>query len=393
LKQSRTLRSFDSLRDADLQKVHEQAKQEALREYAFRMQLDSADSLEKLKELVFDDSARPERWTARELLEISNRFRLFDAPEYEIRLYEETRNAEFRAVPRAREFYLLALNKVGRFEETVEECGRLIAEGGGNGLVWGILGDSYSGRMLIAEKFADALEVAGGDLTRVDEHAKAEFIRNFPDLDIRKVALVQVRSLRGRLLAAANQAYRHGFERCGTAFPGLCWMIRTLDQYADLLAERAYLHDRRQSPTPDARPEASLRQTEARIGTLQRNLAAQPILLHVALELEGGDESLDFWPHAGKLQLAFTQGQSPAVIEPILARAFAALDAEFKLEILFDDLSRIRNQHAGILDIVRSQGGKPTNLNKHWTECNRYLRNSRQGTSGSLPGVKPAVRP
>ena len=85
MNQQRVFRSFDALRDADLQQVYDLNKQETLREYAFQVKLDSCDSLEKLKELVFSDAAGLERWTARELLEISNRFRLFDAPEYEIR--------------------------------------------------------------------------------------------------------------------------------------------------------------------------------------------------------------------------------------------------------------------------------------------------------------------
>ena len=39
-------------------------------------------------------------------------------------------------------------------------------------------------------------------------------------------------------------------------------------------------------------------------------------------------------------------------------RVFATVDAEVKLEILFDNLSRIRHQHARILEITRMQAGK-----------------------------------
>jgi hypothetical protein len=352
------VRSFDALREADLQEVYNQTKQEALREYAFRLKLNSADSLEKLKQLVFDDAATLDRCTARALLEISNRFRLFDAPEYEIRLYEETRNTEFRAIPRAREFYLLALNKVGRTAETVVECRRLIAEGAENGLVWGILGNSYSIRMLCAEKFAAALEVAAKDVSLVDASVKADFLRQFPNLEVQKLTLDQARSLRGQLLDEATQAYRSGFERCGTAFPGLCLMIRTLDKYTDLLAEQALLLGTQNERHPDVQSKASLRRIEAWISSLERHLAALPVLLRVALELEGGRESLDFWPHSGELQLAFSRGCDMMEISPILARVFATLDAEFKLNILSNDLTRIRDQHARMLEITRSQGGK-----------------------------------
>ena len=78
-------RSFDALLDVDLQDVYEQRKQAVLREYAFRSELDHADTVDKFAALVFDETAGLERWTAREWLEISNRFRLLSAPEYEIR--------------------------------------------------------------------------------------------------------------------------------------------------------------------------------------------------------------------------------------------------------------------------------------------------------------------
>jgi hypothetical protein len=360
--QQRVLTSFDALRDADLQQVYDLNKQETLREYAFRLKLESCDSLEKLKDFVISDTAGLERWTARELLEISNGFRLFDAQEYEIQLYEESRNAEFRAIPRAREFYLLALNKVGRTSDAILECRRIIAEGGDNGFVWGILGNSYSNRMLSAEKFAAALEVAAGDVSRVDEPAKTGFLRQFPDLDLAKVTLKRVRSLRRQFLDKAVRTYHCGFERSGDLFPGFYWMIRTLDQYVDLLEERACLQDRRLHWAYDAPSEASLQRIEAQLSTLERHRATQPILLRIALTMGGDRESLDFWPHAGELQLAFTQGQSMAVIEPVLARAFAAIDTEFKLEILFNDLSRIRDQYARMLDILRRQSGKTDEL-------------------------------
>jgi len=352
------VRSFESLREADLQEVYCQAKQEALREYAFQIKLESANTLEKLKKLVFDDAARLDRCTARELLEISNRFRLFNAPEYEIRLYEETKNTEFRAIPRAREFYLLALNKVGRATEAIYECERIISQGGGNGLIWGILGNSYSFRMLSAEKFATALKVSEGELTRVAELSRAEFIRQFPYFDVHNVTLDQVQSLRKQLLGEASQAYRQGFERFGTAFPGLCWMIRTLDQYTDLLEERACLQDRQHLGVLDPQSRKRLNRIETEIRLLERQLDAQPLFLHVALEMEGGRESLDFWPHSGELQLAFTRGCDMMEIQPILARVFATLDAEFKLEILRNDVKRIHDQHARILEINRMQGGE-----------------------------------
>lgn len=352
----RGCRSFDELRDADLQEIYERNKREALSEHAFHLKLDSCDSLDKLKDLIFGAAAGLERWTARELLEISNRFRLFDAPEYKIHLYEESRNAEFRAIPRAREFYLLALNKVGRTADAIIECRRIIAEGGDNGFLWGILGNSYAERMLCAEKFAMALEAAAEDLSRVAAEAKAEFLRQFPDLDLNEVTLKQAHFFRRQFLDKAVRTYHRGFERSGDIFPGFYWMIRTLDQYVELLEERADLQARLHEPG-GTQLEASLDLLEERLSTLERYRASQPLVLRIAMTMGGDRESLDFWPHAGELQLAVTQGQSMAEIEPVLARSFATIDTEFKMEILFNDVSRIRDLHAKMLDLQRRQAG------------------------------------
>ena len=215
----RRLKSFDDLREADFQQVYAQSQQEVLWEYAFRATLDAAGSLEKLKALVFDSAAGLQRWTARELLEISNRFRLLSAPEYEIRLYEDSQNTEFRAIPRAREFYLLALNKVGRSTEAILECRKLITEGGENGLVWGILGDAYSLKMLSAEQFAAALDLAEGDITRLGPCSRAEFVRHFPDLDLQTVTLEQVHELGDRVVSWLAIPIAMALPAVGRLFP------------------------------------------------------------------------------------------------------------------------------------------------------------------------------
>ncbi|MRR53801.1 MAG: cyclic nucleotide-binding domain-containing protein [Deltaproteobacteria bacterium] len=359
----RGFRSFDALRDADLQEVYERNKREALSEHAFHLKLDSCDSLDKLKDFVFGATAGFERWTARELLEISNRFRLFAAPEYEIHLYEESRNAEFRAIPRAREFYLLALNKVGRTSDAIIECRRIIAEGGDNGFLWGILGNSYANRMLCAEKFARVLEAAAGDLPRVVPAAKAEFLRQFPDLNLHEVTLKQVHFFRRLFLDKAVRTYQRGFELSGDIFPGFYWMLRTLDQYVDLLEDQADLQARLHE-SGDTQLESSLHQVEVQLSTLERYRSSQPLLLRIAMTMGGDREALDFWPHAGELQLAFVQGQSMQEIEPILARSFATIDTEFKMEILFNDVSRIRDQYSRMVDVLLRHAGDTFKLER-----------------------------
>ena len=346
----RMARSFDELRDLDLEKVYEQRKQEVLREHAFRIRLDAADSLEKLRALVFQGAGGLLRWSAAELLEISNRFRLLSAPDCEILLYEECGNASFRAIPRVREFYLLALNKTSRVSESIRECESLIAEGGENGLVWGILGDAFSCRMLSAEIFARELNDASERIDLVPARVKAEFARHFPGQDLSAVSVEQVRSLRRHCLERAAEAYRRGFEGFGTPFPGFCWMLRTGDRYADLCAERGTAFASMHQQTGPCHETGIPAELDVEIARLRAVREVQPALLRMALEMGGGAESLDFWTHAGYLQLYFHEGCPPEQGDPLPARALACLDAGFKLDTLLRDLSRIREQFAKIAD-------------------------------------------
>jgi hypothetical protein len=218
--------------------------------------------------------------------------------------------------------------------------------------------------------------------------AKAEFLRQFPDLDLHEVTLKQVHSLRRKFLDKAVRTYHRGFERSGDIFPGFYWMIRTLDQYVDLLEERACLHDSRCPGILDAQSEASLHQVEAQLSILERQRTTQPKLLQIAMTMGGDRESLDFWPHAGELQLAFTQGHSMAVIEPVLARAFATIDTEFKLKILFNDLSRIRDQYVRMLDILQVQPGYPNELEKVLERMQAVLAEFAAGCNRFIAGGK-----
>jgi CRP-like cAMP-binding protein len=358
MKRQCALRSFDALREIDFEHLYEQSKQEVLREYAFKCELDHADSVEKLKTLVFENPAGPDRWTSRELLEISNRFRLHSAADYEVRLYEETRNSEFRAIPRAQEFYLLALNRVGRPSETIAECRKILSKDGGNGLVWGIFGDAYSIKMLSAEKFATMLQCAVADIGCFDAGTRDEFFRHFPGLRFKAVTLEQVSFLRRHFLRMALQTYRKGFIRTGDAFPGLCWMKRSVDRLSDILMERASILQMRGSGAVNAEQGRIPHHSEAELESLERVLTGLPALLDIALNVRGGDESLDFWTHAGKLEVACIQGQSMEEIRPVLERAFACLDAEFKLQILIKELGRVCDQFNRILNSVLTLGGE-----------------------------------
>lgn len=304
-------------------------------------------------------------------MEISNRFRLLSSQENEIRLYKESQNEFFRNIPRAREFYILALNKVNRPTDAIEECRKLIAEGGENSLVWGALGDSYTIRTMSVEQFAHALEEAGGDINRADSKSKVQFQKHFPEIDTKTVTLNQLHNLRKLTLEKAKQIYRQGFYSSGASFPGLGWMMRTIEQRIDLLAEKACLMDRQRQGVLFEQEVASLRQVEEQIRRLEQEIKSQLILIKIALEMEGGIESLDYWTHAGELQLAFSQVKSITEIQPILAKVFATVDTEFKLVITTNRLERIRNQYVKELEIKRTQGEKTEKL-----ECSLEIMNA-----------------
>ncbi|MFC2069800.1 cyclic nucleotide-binding domain-containing protein [Chloroflexota bacterium] len=366
-----TVRTFHDLAKADLQEVYEQSKQEVLREHGFLIELEKANSIESLGALVFDEGSGLDRWTELELLEISNRFRLFSSPENEIRLYEESQNDVFRNIPRAREFYILALNKVDRTTDAIEECRKLITEGGENSLVWGALGDTYTTQMMSVEQFAQVLEEVEGDINRADIRCTVQFQNHFPEIDVKTITLDQLHNLRKLSLEKAKKIYRQGFHNDGASFTGLGWIMRTIEQRIDLLTEKAYLLDRQMSGVLSKQEVASLKQIEGHIRKLEQEIESQLILVKIALEMEGGSESLDYWTHAGELQLAFGQVTSITEIQLILARVFATVDSEFKLVATINRFERIRDQYLKELEIKRTQGEETKEL-----ECKLEIMNA-----------------
>ena len=122
-------RSFDDLSSADLDQVYQEGREEVLRDHAFRILLARADTVANLEQLAFVGEQGLAGWTTKELIEISNRFRLLSSPQNEIRLYRECNDEAFCSAPRVREFYVLALNKLGCPTEAILESSRLIKAG------------------------------------------------------------------------------------------------------------------------------------------------------------------------------------------------------------------------------------------------------------------------
>jgi len=341
-------RSFDDLSHADLDQVYQQGREEVLRDHAFRILLARADTVAKLEQLAFTGEQGLAGWTTKELIELSNRFRLLSSPENEIRLYRECRDEAFRCAPRVREFYVLALNKLGRPAEAILAGSRLIAEGGQNALLWGTLGEAYTARMLFAEQLTHTLIAANGNPTAIDPALSAQFSGYFPALSLADLTVAQARALRQENLGAATRMFQHGFRESGTSFTGLGWLQRTLDHLTDRVLERQRLQGKNVGDCLDEEAAVRLRLVNDEIQTLEKTIANQIRLIDIALALQGGTESLDYWTQAGLLLSFVIQGADVAELRTVLGQLFKVVDAAFKLTITMTELRRIRDQYAAM---------------------------------------------
>ena len=341
-------RTFDELSISDLESVYGQGKEEVLRGHAFRILLSRHDSVEKLERLAFQGERGPAGWTTKELIEITNHFRLLSSPENEIRLFRECGDSDFRGTPRVREFYVLALNRDGKPAEAIREASRIVAEGRGNALVWGMLGESYSARMLFAEKLARALADVERRVADLDRRLIARLPGFFPEINPADLTIPLVRSLREKNLGLATRIFRRGFRESGSSFAGLGWMQRTIDRLTDLASECEALQHMKSAAGPDG--EASLRRTLAadQQRAAEKELAHQLLLVGVALELQGGRESLDYWTHAGMLLHGVIGGADPASLRVVLGPLLAAADASFKLGTTIAELMRLRDSFSAL---------------------------------------------
>jgi len=339
-------RTFDALLDADLDQVYQLSKDEMLRSRAFQILLAHAKTIPDLEHLAFDGPHGCARWSTRELMDMSNRFRMFSSPENEIRLYRECQNGAFRQAQRVREFFVLALNKSGRPAEAIHEAAQIIAEGGQNALVWGALGDAHTARMLLAEKLAsvlapDAVTTPARDA--LDPGLIDAFRSHFPEVALVKLTGALASELRGRALKSAMDAFQHGFRDSGEPYPGLGWMARTIDHLCDLVHERHVLGTVASTELTDTSL-ARLQSLDIDIATLRHELDCQGQLIAVALSLQGGHESRDYWTHASQLQLAVMAGVGAGDLDAITGRAIATADADFKFHTLIDALQCLRGR-------------------------------------------------
>ncbi len=355
-------RTFDALRDADLEQVYQQGREAVMRDHAFRILLARADSVAKLEQLTFAGEIGLDHWTTKELIELFNHFRLLSSPENQIRLYQQCEDAAFRSAPRVREFYMLALNKVGRPAEAIQEASRLMAEGGQNGLVWGTLGESYAARLRCAAQVAQALETSDGDRSLLDPELIVEFHRCFPEIDGNDLNVVLARVLRAENLESATHIFRRGFRESGSSYTGLGWLLGTNDQLTDLIVERGHLAQKQQTSGLTVDEAVRLHLADDKIQKLENSVTNQARLIELALDLQGGSKSLDYWTHAGQLLLTVIQAGASTELDAVLGRMFATADASFKFTITLAELRNLREQYIVMRKLAQAQQSDPARL-------------------------------
>ena len=360
--------TFDIICDADLHQVYEQGKEEMLRDCAFRALLSCTDTIEKLEELAYTKEKWQADWTTKELIEISNYFRLLSSPENEIRLYRECKDEAFRSTPRVREFYILALNKARKPTEAIQEGSRIIAEGGHNALIWAAIGESFTARMFFAEQLIQALSKTGNDPVAIDSHLITKLPDYFQDVELADMEVSRAQFLRLNNLLLAISIFRRGFRESGASFPGLGWIMRTIDYQADLLLEHTQLEQNRGTYRLRESEKLRLRVIDNEMKVVEKDLESQTALVGIVLELQGGRESLDYWTHAGRLMLAVISGASLPTIRVLISHLFATVDAEFELAITVSELQRIKNNYTAMRDARYTLPTKEAFLNKK-IEC------------------------
>lgn len=391
--------TFDALCDANFDQVYEQGKEEVLRDHAFRILLACTNTIEKLERLAYAKERWLSEWSIKELIEITNHFRLLSSPENEIRLYRECQNETFRNTPRVREFYLLALNKAKRPIEAVQEGSRIIAEGGHNALVWATLGESYTAIMLFAEQWIQALTASGNNTNNIKIELINLFSNYFPEIDIKDMTVARAQALRNKNLRLATRIFRRGFRESGSSFPGLGWMLRTLDYLTDLLIERDQLLQNRGTFRLRTSEETRLMVIDEEMKVIEKELKSQAILVNFALVLEGGSESLDYWTHSGRLLLAIIQDAGLSTIHNLLANLFATVDAEFELAITVTQLQRIKNNFMAMSSVIYEHNNNIVSLEPQIecaqlviTECNAVRNRLREAGLDKAPLLKDEYR-
>lgn len=266
-----------------------------LHEAAIREVLKNCNTTEALRENEENGEYQKEFWSANDWIKFMNRYRLLDAPEDEIRLFEEARrikeveSLEHTLVdfPQAQEFYVLALVKVGRHDDAIRESQALLGTPGDSAVLRGIQAEALTRK---------------GDATEQNPEGKYE------------------------QLEAAKQVFKEGFKDFKNDYCLLGWLQRTIDQIALV------------------RSAAVSQETRTLEASLENEKQQLLFLAEQVIHFDGGSESRDYWTHAGMLELQLVTGKSSQEIDTTLHHALTTVDARFKLQKTIDILERLKVQ-------------------------------------------------
>ncbi len=369
--------TFDALNRIDLDGVYESGKEAMLRDLAFSILLTHTDTVGKLENLTFSGQRGLAGWSTKELIEITNHFRLLSSPANEIRLYRECRDKGFLNAPRVREFYILALNKAGLPMDAIQEASKMIAAGESSALIWSALGESYSARAFFAERLCQSLADTPSDKSRmsapiqtVDPLLLNQFSNYFPEVvSPIGMTVAQVWEMRQKNLQMATRIFHRGFRDSESSFPGLGWMLRTIDGLTDLMIERGRLKQKEANRTLDEEEGLRLQFIDNDIKTAEEALDHQSQLVWIALELQGGMESLDYWTPAGTVLLAVMRGATRPEIRAFMSRLFSAADADFKIATTLAELKRVRDSYAVMIEHASERDTTLMALRVSGAEC------------------------
>ena len=379
--------TFDVLSCSDLDEIYEKGREELLRDHAFRILLSCKDTINELEKFAFYGEQGLDGWRTKELIEITNHFRLLSSPENEIRLYRECKDAIFKKTPRVLEFYVLALNKAGYPDQAILEGSQIIAEGGQSPLIWSTLGESYSARIFFAEQLEKALRDASGNAHCLDNVLITKLPGYFPEFDLANMTIFHVRELRARNLHQAASIFKSGFRDSGSSFAGLGWMELTLDHLSDVVKAKGRLFNQKRDNVLEEDEEFRLQLLDNDSKSLEEELERQSLLVGIALEIEGGTESLDYWTHAGIVLLTVMKGAGLDAVLSALTRLFSRIDATFKLEIILKKLHRVLDNFT-TLEQIECTFGHDTSLLKMKLQCSELAIKECESMLGRLAALE-----
>lgn len=303
------------------------------------------------------DPERVKTWDTYQLMDISNRLRLSGESQAQVDLYEQSADPEFKAIPRVREFYAFALLKTHQTEKAIDVCRELAIEpGNSKSLVWGAIGDALTNKALSAEKFLAVLQDPNADEKSLQTSIK-KYRQHFGEnasLDPNDVEVQRKQSLE-----RARVAYEQGFAEKPNSFNGISTQRRLLDQKADVMREISLLADMQKAGPLNPDQLKQLEGLQKDRATLTQKIADFQVLNRIAIKQEGGTDSREYWTYSSAIENEILSGASVSDITPLLQKAYADVDAPWKLENTWNRLNRVEQSLTAEMEAMKTLGEDP----------------------------------